>query len=384
MINKKKKIAYISGTRADFGLMTPVLSAIKKSKKLDLKLYATGIHLMPKFGHTINEIKKEFPEVISIKTIFKSDERSATAKFLSNFIYCLINEFHKDKPDLVLTLGDRPEMISTALACLYLRIPVGHIHGGDKTTTVDEVARHAITKLSHLHFPATKEAAERIRKMGEENWRIKIVGAPALDVIMSENLPTRNEIFKKLGLNPKKKVILLSQHPISEDHGNAGKQMTETLSAVKSFGLPVVVTYPHADAGGKRIISEIEKERKNYNFHIFPSLPHKDFLAMEKGGSVLVGNSSAAMIESSSFKTPAVNIGTRQSGRQRGDNVIDVGYNRNEIKKAIKKSLYDKKYLAKLAKTTNPWGDGKTGPRVAKILEKVEINSRLLTKQITY
>ncbi len=384
MTKNIKKIAYVSGTRADFGLMVPVLSAIKQNKKLNLKLYATGIHLMPEFGSTINEVKKQFPEVVEIKAIFENDNRSSMAKFTTVFANKLIRVFEKERPDFVLTLGDRPEMLSTALVCLYLGIPTGQIHGGEKTSTVDELARHAITKLSHVHFPATKESAERIKKMGEEDWRIHVVGAPALDVILNEKLPTRKELFKELDIDPNQKVILVTQHPVSEEIKQVEKQIKETLAAVKSFKLPVVITYPHADAGGKKIIDAINKEKNNPLFRIIPSLTHKKFLALEKECSVWVGNSSGAMIESSSFHAPVVNVGTRQKGRQRGENIIDTGYDQKEIEIAINKSLNDGKYLAKLSKTANPWGDGKTGPRVAKILEKINIDDRLLTKQITY
>ena len=166
MKNKKKKIAYISGTRADFGLMTPILSAIKRSKNLDLKLYVTGLHLMAEFGSTVNEVKKLFPRAVEVRAIFENDKKSSLVMFTSILINKLTKIFKKDTPDFVLILGDRPEMLAVALICLYLGIPTGHIHGGEKTTTVDELARHAITKLSHLHFPATEEAAERIAKMG--------------------------------------------------------------------------------------------------------------------------------------------------------------------------------------------------------------------------
>lgn len=379
-----KKVAYVSGTRADFGLMTPILRAIEKSKKLDLQIYATGIHLMSKFGETFKHVKKEFPGAKIIQAAFKADDRAAMAQFGGKFLDNITSAFKKDRPDLVLTLGDRIEMLCTATACLYLGIPTAHIHGGDKTSTVDEVARHAITKLSHLHFPATEESSQRIKKMGEENWRIHVVGAPALDIVLNEKLPTRQELFRELDLNPKDKIILVTQHPVSEETENADKQMKETLAAVKKFNLPNIVTYPHADPGGRKIIEVIEKERDNPLCHIFPSLKYKQFLALEREAAVWVGNSSGAMIESSSFKTPVVNIGTRQLGRQRGENVIDVDYDRNEIAKAIHTSLNDKGYLAGLAKIKNPWGDGKTGPRIAKILENINIEARLLTKQITY
>lgn len=384
MIIKKKKIAYISGTRADFGLITPILSAIEKNKKLDLKLYVTGMHLMPEFGNTANEVKKLFPRAVEVRAIFENDKKSSVAMFTSILTNKLVRIFEKDRSDFVLILGDRPEMLGVALICLYLGIPTGHIHGGEKTTTVDELARHAITKLSHLHFPATEEAAERIIRMGEELWRIKVVGAPALDVILHEPLPDRAKLFKNFGLNPKKPVILLTQHPVSEDYKNAGKQIRETLAAVKSFNLPVVVIYPNSDAGGRKIISEINKERKNSNFNIFPSLPYKDFLAMEREAAVWVGNSSAAIIESASFKVPVVNIGNRQLGRPQSGNVLNVDYESGRIKSAIKKSLADKNYLKQLKNIKNHWGDGKTGPRVAKILENLKIDSKLINKQIVY
>jgi GDP/UDP-N,N'-diacetylbacillosamine 2-epimerase (hydrolysing) len=380
----KKKIAYISGTRADFGLMTPVLKAVQNSEKLKLRLYATGMHLMPEFGETINYIRKEFPEVAPIQAAFEKDGREGAAKFAGYFLNKLALEFSESRPDFVLILGDRPEMLCVAVACLYLGIPTGHLHGGEKTSTVDEIARHAITKLATIHFPATNESAERIRKMGEEEWRIHVVGAPALDMILNEELPSKEELYGKLGLKREDKFILITQHPVSEEVEDAGKQMEETIFAVKEVALPVVVTYPNADAGGQKIIEVIEREKNNPLFHIFPSLEYKMFLSAEREAAVWIGNSSGAMIESSSFKTPVVNIGIRQKGRQRGNNVIDAGYDRNEIVSAIDKSLNDKDYLEKISKIKNPWGDGKTGPRIAEILENLQIDSALLAKRLTY
>lgn len=381
---KNKKIAYISGTRADFGLMTPILRAIQKSKKLDLKIYMTGSHLMKELGSTGQEVLKEFPNTQIVQAIFPHNDRGM-AEFTGNFIIKLTKKLSSDRPDLMLVLGDRVEILCTAVTCAYLGIPVGHIHGGDKSTTVDDGARHAITKLAVVHFPATQEASQRIRKMGEEKNRIHVVGAPALDTIMNERLPSRKELFGQLGLDPGQKLILLTQHPVTENYKRAGQQIQETISAIRDFNLPTVATYPHPDKGGKKIIEVLEKEKAgNPMFHIFANLPYNQFLALEREASVWVGNSSAQVIESASFKTPVVMVGNRQNGRLRGKNVINTGYNRKEISKAIYKSLNDQKYLAKLAKIKNPWGDGKTGPRVAKILEKLKIDDRLLTKQITY
>ncbi|MDO8492838.1 MAG: UDP-N-acetylglucosamine 2-epimerase [bacterium] len=381
---KRKKIAYISGTRADFGIMKSILKSIDRSPKLELQLYVTGIHLTSGFGSTFREVQKEFSQTRSIKVTFDSDDFGGVAKFLGKFSTKLVEAFTQNRPDFVLVLGDRPEELCVATVCLYLGIPTGHFRGGEMTSTFDEIARHANTKLCSLHFAATPESAQRIEKMGEEKWRIHTVGDASLDIILNEKLPSQEELFGLLKLDTKKRVILVTQHSVSYEMEDAGRQMGETLEAVKKFNLPVVIIYPNADAGGRRIIGEIEKERKNPLFRIFPSLEYKYFLALEREAAVWVGNSSGAMVESSSFGTPVINIGTRQMGRQRGANVIDVGYNKKEIERAIDKSLNNSAYLKRLKKIKNPWGDGKTGPRVAKILENIIISPRLLTKQITY
>lgn len=377
----KLKIAYVTGNRADFGLMIPVLTAISRSKKLSLRVYATGMHLMPQFGQTINEVKKKFPHTKIIQATFNANGRLGMAEFTGTFLSQLVHILSVDRPDFVLILGDRVEMLSTAIACLYLGIPTGQLHGGEKTMTVDDTARHAITKLCSLHFPATKKSAQRIVSIGEEKWRIKIVGAPALDQILFRPLPTKNEVYRYLKIHPSKKYILITQHPVSEQWDKSAFQIRETLKAVKQFKMPIVATYPNDDAGGRQIISEIEKERKNPLFTIRPSIPYKMFLAVEKNAAVWIGNSSGAMIESSSFHTPVVNIGIRQNGRERGNNVLDATNDHAQIYKAIRSSI-DAKYKKKISHGKNPWGDGKTSERVVKFLENLRISPRLINKSI--
>ncbi|PIR79708.1 MAG: UDP-N-acetylglucosamine 2-epimerase (hydrolyzing) [Candidatus Levybacteria bacterium CG10_big_fil_rev_8_21_14_0_10_35_13] len=380
----KKKIAYITGTRADFGLMTNVLREIENNGKLSLCIYSTGMHLMKKFGNTVNLVEKEFQNTKRINSIFKSDEKEAVVDFISDLSKGIVNAFSKNKPDFVLTLGDRPEMLSVAMSCLYLRIPSGQLHAGDRTFTVDESARHAITKMSHLFFPATKEAGERIKRMGEEPWRIHVVGAPGLDLIFNSSLPTRKEIFSFLRFSPSQSYILVLQHPVSENIEEANLQIAETLEAVKAFKLPIVLIYPNADPGGRRMIEVLTKEKNNSLLKIFSNIEYKYFLGIQREASVWVGNSSAGMIESSSFKVPVVNVGIRQIGRQHGKNVISVPCKKKEILKAVSKSLNDKAYLKSLESILNPWGDGKTGKRVADILADLIIDDKLMTKQITY
>lgn len=383
MIMERKKIAYISGTRADFGLMTPVLKAIQNSGALSLKVFATGMHLMPEFGMTIEEVKKVFPSVETIDVAFEENTNRATVRFIAEVMVKCTDAFLRERPDFVLLLGDRPEMLAIATACLYLSIPTGHLHGGERTGTVDEIARHAITKLSSLHFPATQASAERIARLGEDPWRIQVVGAPALDVIAEGTLPSLQEVRDFITLPAHERFVLLVQHP--GEGGEASRaEMEETLSALKQIALPVVAVYPNADAGSHHIIEALEKERTNPLFRIFKNIPYQMFLALERDASVLVGNSSAALIESASFKTPVVTIGGRQRGRLCGGNVLFVSGKKDDIVSAIQKSLDDKEYHVALATVSNPWGDGKTGPRVAKILEELTIDAKLLNKQISY
>ncbi|HBV01199.1 MAG TPA: UDP-N-acetylglucosamine 2-epimerase (hydrolyzing) [Candidatus Taylorbacteria bacterium] len=382
MITKRKKIAYISGTRADFGLMTPVLKAIEQSGKLSLQLYVTGMHLMPEFGETKKLVQKEFSGTKTITAIFEDDSRASLARFCASLLPKITQSFEKDRPDFVLLFGDRPEMLCVAVACLYLGIPTGHFQGGEISATVDGITRHALTKLSSLHFPATKKSAAFIEKMGEEKWRIIRTGAPALDDILGAELPSRKELLNELGITSlSTPFILFVQHPYFEGGERVEKQIAESLAAIKLSKLPIVAIYPNADPGGRKIIKILERERDNPKFHVFRNVTHAQFLALEREAGVMVGNSSSGLIEAIAWRTPVVNVGRRQFDRERGKNVIDAPVSRKEIARAIKKALYDKRFLAKLRRAENPWGNGGVGKRVVSVLEHLRIDERLLIKK---
>lgn len=377
-----KTIAYISGTRADFGLMSSVLEQIQEYYSLDV--YATGMHLMPEFGGTIDEVRRIFPKARALNAHWTSDNRGSVIVFTSALLREIGLAFQKRRPDLVITLGDRSEMLCTAMACLYLGIPSAHFHGGDKTKTADETARHAITKLSHLHFTATKESAKRIIAMGEEKWRVHVVGAPSLDYITQNTLPNRKAVSSFLTIGERDKYLLVLQHPVSEEIGDAASQMNETLRAVAIFHLPAVVVYPNSDAGGRAMIRVLEREKTNAQFHLFKSVSYDMFLGLQKYCEVFIGNSSSGMIESSSFHIPVVNIGIRQTGRQHGKNVISVDHEKQQIVNAVRYSLENATYRKRLKLIKNPWGDGLAGNRVLSVLQKIPPEQRLLSKQITY
>ena len=373
MAHKKiKKIAYLTGARADFGLMSPVLKALQKDKDFDLKLFITGMHLMPAFGLTAKNVESEFLNTVRVKAVFSLNDKKSIGQFIGELMPRLFKEFARYRPNLVLVLGDRIEMLCAAVAATYLGLPIAHIHGGDKTTTVDDVIRQAITKLAHLHFVATKDSASRVRKMGEDSKKIFVVGAPAIDVIKKAWLPSREKICSVLKLDPRQKFVLVTQHSVSEDVKGSKRQMKNVLGAVKEIGLPVVVIYPNVDPGAFAIIKEIEKERKNPLFRIFKNLTHKNFLSLEKEAAVWVGNSSAGIIESTSFGTPVVNIGKRQFGRPHGTNVLDVDYNKKEIVRAIKKCLLNKIFITKIKKIDNPWGSGQAAGKIIGVLKKLK------------
>ena len=380
----KRKILYITGTRADYGLMRSVLKEIKKHPELELEIVATGMHLMEEFGMTINEIKKDGFKIHEIDAVYENDNKESMVNFIGKFIQLLTKKAREIKPDIILLLGDRGEMLAGAIVGAYLTIPVAHLHGGEITSTVDEFSRHAITKLAHIHFPATENSAERIIKMGEDPSNVFVVGAPGLDSILNENLIEPTKLSEKYNLDLSKPILLLVQHPVTTEVEDAPTQIRETLEAISELRYQTILIYPNADAGGRKMIEVIKGYEKYPFIKSFKSIPHKEYLSLMRIASVLAGNSSSGIIEAPSFGLPVVNIGSRQEGRQRAENVIDVDYDKVQIKAAIKKALYDEDFKRKAGNCKNPYGDGKASIRIADILSKIKMDKRLLQKRLTY
>jgi len=380
-----KKIAVVTGTRAEYGTLSHVLKAIEARPELQLSLVVTGMHLSHEFGYTVQEIERDgFKIDAKVDMLLSSDTTEAMTKSIGLGIIGMAQTWEQLKPDIIMVLGDRIEPLAAVIAGAYMNIPVAHIHGGDTCGNIDNPARHAITKFAHIHFPATRKSAERIIKMGEEGWRVHMVGSPTLDTILNETLLSAEVLSKQLGLDLSQPLILVVQHSVTTQVDEAPKQMRETLEAIVEIAYPTVLIYPNSDAGGRRMI-EVIKEYEKYPFiKTFRSLPRQDYLSLMKVASVMVGNSSSGIIEAPSFGLPAVNIGIRQEGRERGKNVIDVGHKRQEILAAIEKALTNESFLREVKKRENPYGDGKTGPRIAEILSKVEITPQLLQKRMTY
>lgn len=370
-----KKVLYITGTRADYGLMHNALELLNNDDDIQLDVAVTGMHLMEEFGYSVDEIKKDNFNLHIINQTFLKDNKQSMSEFIGRLIVDLTQLMVKIKPDIVLLLGDRGEMLAGAIVASYLQIPVAHIHGGDVSSTVDDSARHAITKLSNIHFAATRKSALRIKQMGENPENIFVVGAPGLDSIIKvkDNI---DENYLKEKYNIAKDFVLVLQHPVSLEVESSSNQIKQTLDAVTLTDYQVLLIYPNADAGGRAMIDKI----KEYNVDAYKNIPHDDFIGLLGLASALIGNSSSGIIESSSFKLPVINIGTRQAGREKAENVIDVGYDSNEILNALN-YIKSNDYLDKLNNCKNPYGDGKSGENILKILKDLDINVDLLNKK---
>lgn len=381
----KRKIAVITGTRATYGYSKRLMKLMEKSKKLELKLIVTGMHLLKEYGLSVNEIIRDgLPITARVDMAVGGDTGSAWAKSLGVEIEGIAQVFSMVKPDLVLVSGDRGEMLAATLAAVYMNLPVAHLQSGDVSGHIDGSARHAITKLCHIHFPACDDSARRVEKLGEEKWRIHNVGAPQLDEVVQGAKLSKGELEKKLAIDLSTPTLLVIQHPVLIEIGEARAQMIETMEAVKALGYQTLVIYPNVDAGGEEIIKVIKEYEKLPFVHSFRNIDRLVFLSLLEHISVLIGNSSCGILEAPSFRLPAINIGERQRGRMRACNVIDVKPDGQQIIKAVNKAMTDKKFRESLSKCVNPYGDGHSSERIVKILEEVELGASLLDKKITY
>jgi len=381
----KRKILVTTGTRAEYGILRPVLQAITKSKKLKLYLVVTGTHLSKKHGLTINEIKKDGFKIYAIVDMLpKGDTTYFMSKALGEGIIKFSKILNKLRPDLNLILGDRDEMLASAIAASQMNIPNAHIHGGDKSGGIDEYNRHAITKLSNIHFAATKKSKERIIKMGENPKHVFFTGSPSIDEVAHKRITDKKILEKNYGIKFTGDEILLLQHPVTTQTELSGKQIFCTLKAIAKTKKSTIAIAPNSDAGNKTIFRYLELFSKKYDFiQMYRSLPRSDYLGMLKNCGVLVGNSSSGIIEASYFQTPVVNVGIRQEGRERGKNIFDIKDNSvKSIYHAIINALKTKKSIR--CNANYIYGKGNAAKKIVYILEKIDLNKDLIQKQIYY
>ncbi len=381
---KKKKVAIIAGSRGEWGYYRPVIQEISRRKDIDYGIIVSNMHVLDRFGSTMEEIKREgFKIEAVLHNTLDGYNRLTMAKSLSIFMLQLPEMLHQMGADFLLVGGDRGEQLMAAIVGAHLYLPVGHIQSGEVSGNIDGVSRHAITKFAHLHFAANKDAADRVRKMGEESFRIHTVGAPQLDDLINGKVTPRKELFKKLGLLENgKPLIFVLQHPVTEEFEKAKTQMVETLEAVKQFDAQIVVILNNSDAGASLVAEAINEER-TAAMKIFPSLPRQDYAGLMAAADVMIGNSSSGILEAPSFKLAAVNIGRREAGRLQGKNVINAPHERRAIAKAIQKAL-SPAFKKSLKNCVNPYGDGRSARRVVDIIVNTPPDEKLLVKKITY
>ncbi len=365
-MSSKRKIAIFTGNRAEYGLQYPIIREIAKHPKLEYYLLVSGAHLDEKFGGTKSEIRRDGFEVWrEIKADIRTDDLFSTTQAIGSIIMNLAKALHRLEPDILIVYADRFEGLAALIAGSQMGIPVAHLEGGDITEggALDDYVRHAMTKFAHLHFATNQDAAKRIERLGEEKWRIFDVGFPAIDLIRQKEFASTEELQDKLGLDIERPIIIFTQHSVTTEYKDAIAQIRPSLEALRYFsknGVQVVATYPNNDAGGRRIIRELDRLKKLEDMIVVPHLGRHTYhgilnLCGETGLGVAVGNSSSGIKETPAFCCPFINIGSRQKGRLRSTNVIDVAYGKNRIITAIKKGLYNTGFREICRKCKNPY-----------------------------
>lgn len=380
-----KKICVVIGSRANYSSIKSAMRAIQNHPTLELQLIVGASAILDRYGAVINLIEENgFTASARVHMLIEGETPATMAKSTGLGLLELPTLFEQMKPDVVLTVGDRFETMATTLAAAYMNIPVAHTMGGEVSGTIDESIRHAVTKFAHIHFPACEGARERIIRLGELPQHVHMVGCPRIDLVAdilnSSDISLEYALFDKgVGekLNFDQPFVLVSQHPVTTEYGSGEAQITMTLEAIRELDLPAIVLWPNADAGSDDIARGIRKwrERKlDRNMHFFKNLPIETYVRLMSKTACLAGNSSSGIREGAFIGTPVVNIGTRQTARDRGSNVLDVNYAKDEIKIAIQRQINHGPYAMEPI-----YGDGRAGQRIANILsiEAVDVQKRI-------
>lgn len=370
----KRKICVVITARPSYARVKSVLQATREHPDLELQLVVGASALLDRYGDTVNYIKDDGFEITSrVYMVVEGENLVTQAKSTGLGLAELATVFDNLRPDVVVTVADRYETLATAAAATYMNIPVAHLQGGEVTGSIDEKVRHAVTKLSVLHFAANERAAERVRRMGEDPETVFVTGCPSVDLaasVLTSPEMTFNPFDKYGGVGAKPDLaggyLVVLQHPVTTEYDMARAQVTQTLNALRDLGLQVLWFWPNVDAGsdgtskGIRVFRELDGTD---HFHFFRSFPPEDFLRLIYNCKCLVGNSSVALREGAFLGVPAVNIGTRQSGRDRAQNVADVGYASEEIEQAVQRQIANGRYPS-----SDLYGDGEAGGRIAELL----------------
>ena len=380
-----RKVCIVISSRANYGSLKSVMQAVREHDDLELQVIASGAALMERFGNVANLIKKDgFRINAAIEMVLEGDTPLTMAKTTGLGIIEIATALQGLKPDVVLVVGDRYEIMSPTIASSYMNIPLAQTMCGEISGTIDENVRHAITKLAHIHFPASKDAEQRVLKMGEDPKHVYMVGCPRIDSVLKDKVALDGNLFSNyMGVggefNLEQPFLLVSQHPVTTEYIKSRMQIEETLEALDTLKMPTIMLWPNPDAGSDALAKGIRTFREKNEtdwLHLFTNLPPEVYGTLMDTCACLVGNSSSALREGAVVGVPAVNIGTRQLERAHGDNVIDVDYRSEDIVTAIGVQVAHGKY-----KPNYMYGDGNAGKRIADILATCELN---INKRMTY
>lgn len=371
-----RRICVITGTRAEYGLLRLVMQGIKDNSELTLQVITTGMHLSPEFGLTFREIEKDgFKIDRKVEMLTSSDTSVGIAKSIGMGVLGFADALSELEPDLIVVLGDRFEIFAAASAALVARIPIAHLHGGERSEGVfDEALRHSITKMSHLHFVAAEEYRQRVIQLGEQPDRVFLVGGLGVDNIRHLELLDRTELEISLNIEFSQKNLLITFHPVTLEELTAEEQMAELLAALAELkDTQLIFTYPNADTQGRALIKMVEQFVDQYsNAHAFSSLGQLRYLSCVSQFDGVIGNSSSGIMEVPSFNKGTINIGDRQHGRIRATSVIDCEPTRQSIGIAIQK-LYSEEFQQNLSRTCNPYGEGGASEQVVNTIKDYAI-----------
>ena len=380
----KRSIAAVTVARSDFGLYEPLLEKIKADAALELRLLVSGAHFAPEFGPTVREIEdKGYDYERGLDMPRDSDSPQSIASSLGGGVQAFAKAFGTKRPDLLLVLGDRLEMVCAPIAALPFNIPVAHLYGGKVSEgAVDELVRHALTKMSHLHFVTSETHARRVLQMGEESWRVMNYGSPGLDRLYTRPRTPRGEVYARLSFDSAQPFLLVTFHPVTLEPLQRDAQVSALLAALAQYDGQIVLTYPNADVGHAAIIAAFEAfaAPRSARVRLLKNAGAGFYFDLMACATAMIGNTSSGIGDAPSFELPVVNIGTRQAGFERAINVIDVGYDTAGIDAAIRRAT-STEFRAGLRGLVNPYGDGKSSARIAEALRSIPLDDRLLRKK---
>ncbi len=378
-----RTIAVVTSSRADYSHLYWVLHEIREHPELRLRLIAMAAQLAPEFGAAVEQIEADgFVVHERVECLLSSDSDVGMAKTIGVATLGLADVLGRVRPDLLLLIADRYEMLAAAAAALALRIPIAHIEGGDVSEgAIDQAVRDALTKMAHLHFTPTESACRRVLAMGEEEWRVHRTGAPSLDHLRRSRLPERAQLERQLGLDLGEPPLVVAMHPVTlaEDTTAEAEALFAALAKVR---VPIAFCFPNADAGGRRLVARAREFcRAHPRARLFVNLEPASYWGLLRCAAALVGNSSSGIMEAASLRLPVVNVGTRQDGRERAANVIDAEASPTAIAAALARALTPT-FRAGLEGLRNPYGDGHAAERIVRLLAAAPERARLLHKRV--